>query len=106
VAAANKKVFYPPIRNQPFTSKSAPTAYADGARLTGQADDYLVPCGNRFGCISADNSDFPISEAGEQRVAGKSNSCCRVTLSLLGLAALLAIAGTVLKWDSLHNAPQ
>jgi hypothetical protein len=26
VAAANKKVLYPPIRNQPFTSKSVPIA--------------------------------------------------------------------------------
>jgi hypothetical protein len=80
--SSQQKVLYPPSRNQPFSSKVIPTAYADGTRLTGQADDGLVPCGNRFGRLSSRNRSHPVLHAGEQTISGEANPCCCVTLSL------------------------
>jgi hypothetical protein len=77
-------LFYPLIRNQPFTRKGVPTAYANGARLTGQADDNLVPRGNRFGRLSSGHRSLPVSNAGEQTVFGEATPVCRYPLSLLG----------------------
>jgi hypothetical protein len=80
--SSQEKILYPLICNQPFSSMGVPIAYADGARFTGQADDNLVPCGNRFGRLSSGNRSHPVSYAGEQTVSGGANPCCRVTLSL------------------------
>lgn len=75
-------IVYPLIRNQPFTSKGVPTAYANDPRVTGQADDNLVPCGNRFGRLGSDNRGHPVSYAGERTVSGEANPRYRDSLSL------------------------
>ena len=83
------KVLYPPIRNQPFGSKGVPTPYATGMRLTDQADDNLVPCGNRFGRLSAGNRGHPVPYARRPATSGEAHPCCCVPLSLFRPTGLL-----------------
>jgi hypothetical protein len=81
---------YPLIRNQPFTSKGVPTAYANDPPLTGQADDNLVPSGDRFGRLGVDHRSQLVSYAGERTVSGEANPFCRGPLSWLGPTGLFA----------------
>ena len=82
--SCQQKTLYPLICNQPFASKVVPTAYANDPRLTGQADDNLVPCGHRLGRLSSGNRSLPLSDAGEPAVPGEANPRCCRTLSLFG----------------------